>query len=331
MSQKGIGRQVQFGIVKESVRGTSPATPSYYLAWSELDLQEKYENVKDVEVYGVIEDNANQTRVKNWAEGTVKMPLVDNSLGLLLYSLLGGYSVAAHSGETTVYDHSFTVAQSVQHQSLSAYVHDPLSGQDYSHANAVVTKMDIEFALKKFLEISFTLKGQKGVQISSLTPVQTAENRFVPQYVTFKVASSYAGLSGGTTIGVKSLKLTADQNTDDDDVLGSTSPRDFLNKEFKVEGTIEAIFQSEADFKTASLANTYKAISIDVKNTDVNIGTVPSHPELNVSLAKAFFTEISVKRTPKELVYQTVKFTGAYSLTDALMIKAILTNTNATY
>src|ERR1700681_4535284 len=37
-------------------------------------------------------------------------------------------------------------------------------------------------------------------------------------------------------------------NVEDQDVLGSVNPADFLNKEFAVEGTLECIYQNNSDF-----------------------------------------------------------------------------------
>jgi hypothetical protein len=50
---------------------------------------------------------------------------------------------SAHSGETIVYDNIFNVAESTQHQSLTFAVHDPAAGQDYTHANSVVSKLEL--------------------------------------------------------------------------------------------------------------------------------------------------------------------------------------------
>lgn len=329
-AQKGIGRQVQLGIAKESTRGTSPASPSYYLAWAEGLLEEKYDNAVDIEAFGVIEDSVSMTRVKNWAESVLKMPLLDKSFPLFFLSLFGTDTPALHSGETVVYDHPMTVLQTPQHPTFSLYIHDILAGQDYSHANCVVKKMEIDYALKKFIDASVTIVGQKGVQISALTPSQVAENRFVPQYLTFKQASSLSGLNAASATQVKSLKLSIDQNVEDDEVLGSTSPRDFLGKELKVEGTVELIFNGESDFKTNALANTARALRIDVKNTDVTLGTA-ANPQITIDLAKVFFTEFSLPRKLKDLVYQTIKFKAVYSISDSQMIKVTSTNLVAAY
>src|SRR5438105_2020662 len=109
---KGIGRLAALGVAKETTRGTAISSASYWLPFSELAIEEKFDNVTQDEAYGVIEDSVGQFRVKNWAEGTAKVPLTDQSIGLFLYSIFGGYAHATHSGESSVYDHTFTVGQS---------------------------------------------------------------------------------------------------------------------------------------------------------------------------------------------------------------------------
>lgn len=392
-----IGRLFQVGIAKETTRGTTPGSVGYWLAFAEASIDEKYNNAVDTEVYGVVEDSASMTRTKNWSEGDIKGPIGDLHFGLFLYSLLGGYAVGTHSGESVVYDHTFTVQEGVQHQSLSTYIHDPAAAaQDYSYANAMVAKLDLEYSLGKFVAYTVHLMAQKGVQQSQYSPSQSAENRFVPQYMTAAFAPSLAGAAGtltatgtaattihvtglsintnllrvgmtvtGTNIPVgakivtivsstafdlsiastgtvssmtfgpaaiklKSLKLSVDQNVESYDVLGSLAPADFFNKEFKVEGQLDALFQNESDFKTLSLANTPQAMSIDLLNTDVTIGT-STHPELKILLAKCYFTEYGRPIKIKDLIVQSVKFKAVYSISDASMMKAVLTNTLSTY
>jgi hypothetical protein len=332
MSQKGIGRRLSIGIAKEVTRGTAIGSANHWLPFSDASLDEKYENVTQDEAYGVIEDSVGQFRVKNWAEGTLKVPLTDLSLPLILYSMFGASADSTHSGESTVYDHKATVGESAQHQSLTLFIHDPLSGVDYSHALGVIHKLDLDVELKKFAELSLSVKALKGVSQSAFTPSIAAENRFLPQYMTFKYATSVSGLSGATAIQLKSFKLTVDSNLEDDDVLGATAPVDFLNKEFKVEGTLEAIWQNESDFKTVALAtpNVPQAFSIVLQNTDVSIGVVPSHPTVNITLDQCYFTELSRPIKIKDLVYQTLKFKAVYNTTNSEMLNIVTTNTAAT-
>jgi hypothetical protein len=327
---KGIGKLFQIGIAKETTRGTARTTASYWPAFTDAAPEEKYENAIDSQSYGVIEDSASQTRTKNWMEGTINAPLSDQSFVLFLLSLLGTDTPTTHAGETVVYDHALTVAQNAQHQSLTVFVHDPLSGQDYSHALGVVHKVDIEYALKDFVKYSASIMAQQGAAQSAFSPSQTAENRFVPQYLTFKTAANLAGLAAATPIAIKSLKLTIDDNVESQDVLGNVAPVDFLNKEFKIEGTLEAIWQNESDFKTNAIANTPQALRLDLINNAVTLGTA-AHPEIKIDLAKVYFSDFSRPIKTKDLVYQTVKFKAAYSISDAQMVKITCTNTVASY
>ncbi len=334
---KGIGKQIQVGIAKEATRGTTPAAATYWLAVSDWAIEERFANAVDIQTYGVIEDNVGQTRVKNWAEGQLMAPLASTTSALLFLSLFGTDTPAAAAGESAVYNHVLTVAQTVQHQSVSLYVHDPIptaSGAtaDYSHANAVIHKVSIDYSLGNFVSATYGLKALKGSAAAVVfVPSQQVEDRFVPQYLTFKVANTYAGLGAASAIKIKSAKIDLDANSEDDDVLGSVAPRDFLNKEFKIEGTIEAIWENESDFKVAALANTQQAMRLDLVNSDVNYGVVPTHPEFKLDFAKVTWTEFSRPVKIAGVMYQTLKFKAAYDPTQAFMAKATFTNCVASY
>src|SRR5579872_1097661 len=109
---KGIGRLFALGLAKETTRGTAIGTAAYWLPFDDLGFEEKFDNVQADQAVGVIENSINEYRVKNYADGTFKVPMVDQSTGELFYSLFGGYSVGTHSGESVVYDHTFTVGES---------------------------------------------------------------------------------------------------------------------------------------------------------------------------------------------------------------------------
>ncbi len=335
---RGIGKQIQVAIAKESSRGTTPASSgAFWLPTDDWEVEERFVNAVDQQTYGVIEDNTGQTRVKNWAEGALRVPITGTTTGLLFLSMFGTDTPALHSGETTVYDHVMTVAQTVQHQSISVYVHDPIATPtgataDYSHANGVVTKLDIEYALGNFTMMNATIKALRGSTAAVVfVPSQGAETRFLPQNMVFKLASSTSGLNAATAIKLKSAKITIDSNSEDDDVLGSTSPRDFLNKEFSIEGEIEAIWQNESDFKDAAIANTTQAMRLDLINTDVSMGVVPTNPQLRIDLAKVNWVEISRPVKIKDIMYQTAKFKAAYSFTDGYMARLTLVNQKSAY
>ena len=182
-------------MAKESSRGTAQGSASYWTPWNDLTLDEKKEFAVDAQTYGVIEDSVALTQTKKYAQGSIGGNLLDQSSGLLLLSIFGGYAHATHSGETAVYDHVFTVGESAQHQSLTFFLHDPLAAADYSYANGVVEKLELSMALKKFVEYAASVKAQSGASQSAFSPATTAENRFVPQYMTAKLASAYSTIT----------------------------------------------------------------------------------------------------------------------------------------
>jgi len=330
MTQKGIGRTLQFGIAKETTRGTPNAAADFYIPFESLSFDEKYENALDEQSIGRIEDSTGQTRSKIWVEGKATLPIEDQSFPLVIYSALGSYTKTTNSDPSnTVFDHTFTVSQSAQHQALTYFLDDPLSGVDYKYGGGAIDSLEIQYELKKFINYQINVMTKAGT-VATLTPSTTAQNRFLPQHVTFKTATAYNILSTGTVIALKSLKLKIAKNIEADDILSSTTPADFLNKQFTIEGTLEALWQSEADFKTAALAGTTKALSIDLTNADVTIGT-SAHPVLQIKLAKVVFTALTRPLVLNDLVKQTVTFKAHYSTTDSLMVSVLATNTKSLY
>ena len=320
-----IGRLVQIGVAKEATRGTTPSTATYWPAYNgELVLDEQRKLVFDESTYGVIEAGVGAQIVESYAEGTLKGDVTDTSFGLLLLSLFGTQAAATHSGESIVYDNTFTVAESAQHASLSFYIHDA-GVQDYSHANGMVSKLEIDYELSKFCAYSATLMAQKGVTHAAYTPSVTQENKFAAPYGTMKVASAKSGLSGATAIPIKSMKITLDAKVEPFLASGSASPVDFFNKEFMVSGTIEAIFRIESDFKTAFLAGTAQALQLNLVNTSVTLGSA-ANPAFILTLDQVYFEKLQIKRSQKDLVYQTVSFKATYAIGNTEMVNAVLTN-----
>jgi hypothetical protein len=316
----------------------------------------------------------------------------------LFFAIFGANADSTHAGESAVYDHKATVGETAQHQSLSFFINDALTSVDYVYSLGVIHKLDLDVELKKFADITMSVKALKGVA-QAATVAMVAENRFLPQYMTFSYAPSTAGVNGtltatgtaastihvtglsisttllnvgmrvsatnlpvgatiaaivtassfdlsvattgaigtmtfnGAIVKLKSFKLSIDESIEDDDVLGSVAPIDFLNKQFKIEGTLTALFQNESDFKTVALATptVSQSLLIDLKNTDVSIGVVPSHPEVTILLDQVYFTEFSRPFKLNDLVAQTLKFKATYSLTNSEMAKITVTNTVASY
>ncbi|MDD2230948.1 MAG: phage tail tube protein, partial [Candidatus Cloacimonetes bacterium] len=231
--------------------------------------------------------------------------------------------------DVTIKDHVITVAQSAQHQSLSVFLDDPLSAVDYKHALGCVESLELSYEQGKFLEYALKAKAKKG-EVATLTPVTTTENYFLPQHFSLKIASALAGLDAATAVVVKSMKLKIGKKLEEDYNLGSVAPTDFLVSGLTIEGDLEAVWQDEATFKTAALAGTAKAVRIDLKNTDVTIGSA-ANPEIKIDLAKVIFKELTRPFKVGEIVKQSLSFKAHYSITDSKSITITCTNNTASY
>lgn len=324
---KGIGRLFRVGIGKEDSRGTQAGSVGFWIPFSEMAIEEKAERAIDEQAYGLIEDSQGSTTIKRWSEGNFKAPIGDMHFPLILYSLMGSLSSAVK--ETTAYNHTITVGQNAQHQSLTFFLDDPLSGMDYKHPLGVVQSVEISYELGKFIEYAANIKAKPGIS-ASLTPTIVEENRFTPKNATFKIASTYSGLDAASEIRIKSFSIKIEQNIEDDDVIGSITPIDFINKQFTIEGSIEALWQNESDFKTAFLANTQQALRLDLLKTDTTIGA-SSNPRLQIDLAKCTFTELTRPTPINDLVMQTIGFKAHYSIGDSLMVSILATNKQNSY
>lgn len=323
---KAIGRLVNLGIGKESSRGT-PVAPTYWLFKSDLNYQEKFEQAVEDSSVGVIADAIDAQITKRWAEGSFAGDIKDKSIGLILLSLFGSVNSALHSGESIVYDHTFSLGNSAQHPSLTLGIDDPW--QDYQFALAMIESLEIKYERGKFVAFTANFKSKKGAT-ATLTATYTVENSFRPQDLTFKIADNLSGLGSASAITIKSATIKFEKNLEIDDVLGSVDPADFLNKQFVCTGTIEAVFEDEATFKTIALGSTAKALRFDIKNTSVTIGSA-SNPELQIDLAKVKFSEITRATPIGDLVKQTLGFKAFYSLSDSKMFSVILTNLAVSY
>ena len=396
-AQKGIGRKIQFGIAKETTRGTAISAATYWNPWMDLLLENKKELVPDDQAYGVIEDNVNFTETKRHAQGEITGIMTDTTFGLFMLAIFGT-DTPSGPADTTVYTHVYTLAQNAQHTSLTLFKHDPLAFVDYSYANAVVEKLELTMEVKKFIQYKASLVSQAGAAQSAFTPATTSENRFVARMLTAYFAMEYQGLIGALTatgtaastvhvtslsisttklkvgmgvsgsnvqvgstvasivsdtafdlsaattgtmgsltfspvaIALKTAKVTLNPNIEHQDVLGSIGPADFLNKEYNVEGTFEAILQNESDFKTLFEGPTYFSMRLDAKNTDQKIaGAASTYPEMILDFPKVTILEYSTPYKVKDLVYQSIKFRASYSATDTAMVKGKLINAVATY
>lgn len=319
------GRKVAMGIAKEVARGTG-VTPAYWLGWMSTDFDDDGKSILNESAINVLDKNSGAEIVETTGGGKIDGNISDQAFGLVLYAWYGSHSVALHSSETAVYDHTFTESQTNQAQSVTITRKDP--NVDNQFPLAMIKSLELDVVVGEYVKMSSDWVSKPSV-VGTDTVAFVQENHFTAKNATVKFAANVAGLTGATAIKAKEIKLTMDKTVDPYFILGQTFPDDIFATDVTIKGDMTLRYTDDT-YKTLRFNNTPQAVLLDIKNTGVTIGTA-SNPELQIQLDQVYITEWKPAQPIDGMVEQTVTFEGTFSFGDTEMTKAILTNTVATY
>lgn len=319
---KFIGRLVQLGLAKESVRGAG-ASPDIWLPYSSCSVAVRVDEARIGGALGSLADSEEKLVVEKYAEGEVSGEVRSQSIGYLLYALLGSVSTSG-SGP---YTHSFSLDESNQHQSLALTIKE----------GDLVTEM-YKLAVLNSLGISVELGGlvnftagfiAKAPVTTSQTPSYTTEYKFSKKHVKIRVASDLSGLDSASDLDIKSLNINFAKNAERDSALGTVQPVDILNKTFSVEGTVNLNYEDNTwrDYMTDG---SVKALRITIENTDVDLGG-GVYPRLKFEFPKVDFSGWEIDRSLEEIVKQTINFKANYDSSNGIVSTCELINNKASY
>lgn len=320
---KFIGKLVNVGYGLESTRGT-PVAVAYRQPNVTLTIQDKSESVMDENSRGNIVDAVTSDIVKKWAEGNIEGRAYINGLGYLLRCLLGSVSTSASGG---AYVHTFSMANDNTHKSLTIGVDDP--DTEVRHALCMIESVTLEINNAGELTFSATFKGKLAASTTHTVSYAT-DYGLLGKHGAVKLATDLTGLAAASALPIKSLSLTISKNLEMDYVVGSVEPADIYNTVFSIEGNIEALLSDKTTYKDVSFGDTPKALRLTVEDTNTTIGS-SENPKLEIDLARVKLIDWSPNYSKNEIVKQTIKFKGFYSLSDAKAITAELTNTISSY
>lgn len=323
---KFTGRQAAIGIGKESVRGTAVAS-TYFIPWRELSsIDDKVTTVKNDTALARLEASDGYAVTSKYADVSWNTKLKDSHFGLLLLSLFGTVSsVAKSSPNTSVYDHTFSVLQSVQHPSLTIAYKD--SNVDLRFANAVVNTLKLNIERDNYVMYEVSTLSKPSASASN-TVSYSQENDFLPQHLTFKTATTQSGLDAASAVNIRSANIEFSQNLMFEQVLGTTSPNDVLTQSFTVKGSVTLVHNATT-YSALQNAGTYQALRFDLLHT-ATIGT-SSNPELKIDLHRCSLTNYQKRVALNDIVEESFDFEGHYSLSDSKMATVVLTNLVTSY
>jgi hypothetical protein len=322
-----LGRQVKYGLGKETVYGT-PVTATTTLNQLGFELNPKNEYVNNESAYGVLERTNHSTATKSWSEGSLEAKLTSDSFGHILLGTFGTV-VSADNPDTNpiVKDHTFTINQNVAGQSYTLYRKDSVSTMRYPGSR--FGQCELSFDLDDYVKFTADVLAKKGVS-TTFTPAYTDETEFVAKHFSVKTASSVAGLSGATAeSALESLTLTINPNIEADYSAGNVEPYSITSRGYEI--SVEATCRyNNQTYENAFNTGTPLALQVTAKNTDVIIGAA-ANPGVVFTAPKMIITDWARNEDLDSPVTQTFTGTIHYSPADAYALQAVLTNATASY
>lgn len=320
-----IGKQIEIGVGVETVRGTAKSTAEKWAKKTKATVVERAEKAIDASTRGRIEDSIGARIVRKWVEGTLEGNLHADLVGFFLYNIYG--AVASTNPATGVYSHAFTVANSIQHASLSLYAKDG-SVQQRVFAGAMVKELTIGAAIDEYVNMSVGFLARTGASNAASPTYAATEYDFVARDITLKFADTEGALGAATAIKAKDIEIAWSQNLTPNHVIGAYTPDDIYNVSHAIEIKFSRAF-TDTTFKDLFLANTYKYVSVSIiGEADLGSG---QRPTLTLILNRAQILDWNRDGAANALVSEPVRVKAFYNETDGEMSSVTLINKTSEY
>lgn len=319
-----IGRSVSFAVAPEEVRGVAETTAIKSVRKVECNIIPRAERVIDDSTFGRLEDAERVRTVRRWSEGDVSGVLHADVLGYFLLNLYGSVSSQA---DGDAYAHTFTLDQTILHDTLTLFVQDADVRQQ-KVAGGVISTLEITASTDDYVRFSASFLGKEGVDDTSALPALDTEYDFVGRDITVKMADTEAGLAGATALKLKDISLTLNSNAEADWVFGSYSPDNIYNKTFMIEGSFTRNFTDET-LKDMYEGDSFKYASIVIEGeADLGGG---KHPKIAITIYKLQLTDWNRTSAGDDLSTEEITFKAFLNTTDSKASQIVLTNTTESY
>ena len=313
---KIIGRLVDLGVSVEGTRGDG-GTPTNWIPKSTISFDDKVLKARSTVGYGTINLEGNQALVaRRHAEGNIEFDLHDQSFGIFLRALLGGYSNAGPAD--SAYTHTFSLENSNQHDSL-AFGYEEATIGNLSFRLCMIESMTINIVPDDVVKVNVNFMGRHSATAGNHTVSYIAENKFLGRHLSFKLATLTGGLTAADNIPVRRLTLNFEKNLRLVHNSGTVEPEDILNQGFRVTGEIELDYESR-DYADLMNEGSYRAVRVQLTNTEATVGAGATNPSFTLDLSRVDFETWEPARPSDELSSQTIQFFGLHDITNGNVI-----------
>lgn len=320
-----IGRQIEFGIATEAVRGTAETVADKWCRKITANVVEKAAHAVDETTRGGLADAQGRRVVQRYIEGDLQGILHVDVVGYMFANLYGA-AVSSQVAATSVYSHVFNLRENIQHQSLTLFAKDG-TVQQSTFGTAMLSTFELTAAVDDYVRFNANFVAALSATNAD-TPSYDTEYDFIARDIVIKQAVTEAGLVGAVAVKAKNLTLTWDTGLIRDHVVGSYNADDIYNSKMMIEGSMTLNFEDEI-FKDFYLNNNELYMSVTLTGeVDLDSG---ENPSIQVLLYKVQITDWSRSGDADALVTQEVSFRAFYNATDAKQSQVTVNNLTTTY
>jgi hypothetical protein len=324
---KTSGSQVNIGIGIESAAAPGTAVAeAFFIPWTAFSLQGVAEKAMVTSARGLRIQNSNSMIRRKYSQGSISfIPNVE--VAPFFFSLaLGSASTATTSGESAVYDHTFTV-QNANATVRTATVTAETGGvQTPQYVNCVCNTLGLEVG-DGYASMTSALIG-KFPSTDTLTESYSQETEFAYHQMTAKFGTSFSDAAGNAATPLKSFSLTIDNGVLLDEAFLSGSNEiaagGLVRGPLKISGSYALHFADTAELAKYQ-ANTKNALIVTFAGA--SIGTAATE-QIQIKLGKLVLTDPPIEYNAAGLLVLNQRFEVEYDATDG-DITAVVTNEQA--
>ena len=311
--------QQQFGLKKETVRGTAETTITTYIPIDPSSLPEyKLNLINDENLRGIAEIYPPIAGTLDGA-APIKIDVDPDHFGEILNSLLGHDTVTNLS---PAYVHTFDrLTSGIQFPSYSLFLDRGMNKKVYN------------LSVCKSLQLTQSVDGKLSAQTQWIFQQEASSSAtFTPAWSQpnpFSFYQNALALGGSSNYDIKTWSITIDNQAK---ALRKLTGKQYIADvicadKFKVNGTFTIIFEDETE-RAKFLANTSSSLTITI--TGSIIPTTATNYSLTITIPEIHYTAFPFGEDEK-LLAANVTFDAFYNISAAKSIEVALANTIAAY
>ena len=302
---KTTGRVVPVGLARQVNRGTAATAPTKFIPRTDFTFRDTPESISNEASINVLDETFNKENVVFVSDGDIGGNLNLTDIGNILYAFFGAPTT---TGSSPNFSHIFTLVQNSLPEQYTVFTQDGAGIKAW--ANSVITSLGFSFNLGEYATWTTSWMSSKSEDANAFTPAYTSDIEYpVQRHVTAKL--------GETPVKIRSASLTMEKPVEQDIVLGTDTPDDFITTMAMFTGSL-SFFLEDDTFRTEMLNNMKRDIEINV-----DISSVKS---LQFLIKNCHIDGYDPDYSINSIVPATVEFTGNYNIQEGYTVQATLNN-----